>query len=235
MSFVRKFGTIYRTDLRLLRRDPMLLYSVVMTLVLLLIVRYFKDRIGVYYPPLLALLGLIFIPMIFGMIPGFMMADEKEDKTIQALKVIPISSEAFLAYRLTWASIVTALLTAAAPYILDIEIPQKGILALIALFLLEVWIYGLLITVFSESRMQALTVSKVLGWLLMLPPVIKLVVVWRNLSTDWSRFTAFLPTYWLYKVFEGIPTNDYSDFPIALAVHLAWLVPLVLLFRRRVL
>ncbi|ASJ07220.1 ABC transporter permease [Thermococcus pacificus] len=234
MSFVKKFGAIYRTDIKLLRRDPMLLYSVAMTLVLLLIVRYFKDRVGVYYP-LLALLTLIFIPMILGMIPGFMMADEKEDKTIQALQVIPISSEAFLAYRLTWASIVTALMTAGAPWILDIEMPQKGILALIALFLLEVWIYGLLITVFSESRMQALTVSKVLGWFLMLPPLIKLVVVWRNLSTDWSRFTAFLPTYWLYKVFDGIPANDYSDFPIAVMVHLLWLVPLVLLFRKRVL
>ncbi|ASJ01066.1 ABC transporter permease [Thermococcus gorgonarius] len=234
MSFVKKFGAVYRTDLKLLRRDPMLLYSVAMTLVLLLIVRYFKDRVGVYYP-LLALLALIFIPMIFGMIPGFMMADEKEDKTIQALQVIPISSEAFLAYRLTWASIATALMTAVSPWILDIEMPQKGILALIALFLLEVWIYGLLITVFSESRMQALTVSKVLGWFLMLPPLIKLVVVWRNLSTDWSRFTAFLPTYWLYRVFVGIPTNDYSDFPVAVVVHLAWLVPLVVLFRKRVL
>ncbi|WP_087035620.1 ABC transporter permease [Thermococcus litoralis] len=234
MSFVKKFGAIYKTDLKLLRRDPMLLYSVVMTLVILLIIRYFKDRIGVYYS-LLALLGLIFIPMIFGMIPGFMMADEKEDKTIQALQVIPISSEAFLAYRLTWASIVVAAFTFVAPYILDIEIPQKGILALMTLFLFEVWIYGLLITVFSESRMQALTVSKVIGWFLMLPPVIKLVVVWRNLSTDWSKFTAFLPTYWLYKVFEGIPLNDYSNFPIALAVHLAWLIPLVVLFRKRVL
>ncbi|MCO6042055.1 ABC transporter permease [Thermococcus alcaliphilus] len=234
MSFVKKFGAIYKTDLKLLRRDPMLLYSVVMTLVILLIIRYFKDRIGPYYP-LLALLGLIFIPMIFGMIPGFMMADEKEDKTIQALQVIPISSEAFLAYRLTWASIVVAVFTFVAPYILDIEIPQKGILALMTLFLFEVWIYGLLITVFSESRMQALTVGKVLGWLLFLPPAIKLIVVWRNLSTDWSRFTAFLPTYWLYKVFEGIPLNDYSNFPIALAVHLAWLIPLVVLFRKRVL
>lgn len=234
MSFVKKFGAIYKTDLKLLRRDPMLLYSVAMTLVLLLIIRYFKDRIGVYYP-LLALLVLIFIPMIFGMIPGFMMADEKEDKTIQALQVIPISSEAFLAYRLTWASIVVAVFTFVAPYILDIEIPQKGILALMTLFLFEVWIYGLLITVFSESRMQALTVSKIIGWFLMLPPVIKLVVVWRNLSTDWSKFTAFLPTYWLYKVFEGIPLNDYSNFPIALAVHLAWLIPLVVLFRKRVL
>ncbi|EHR78090.1 permease [Thermococcus litoralis DSM 5473] len=233
MSFVKKFGAIYKTDLKLLRRDPMLLYSVAMTLVILLIIRYFKDRIGIYYS-LLALLGLIFIPMIFGMIPGFMMADEKEDKTIQALQVIPISSEAFLAYRLTWASIVVAVFTFVAPYILDIEIPQKGILALMTLFLFEVWIYGLLITVFSESRMQALTVSKVIGWFLMLPPVIKLVVVWRNLSTDWSKFTAFLPTYWLYKVFEGIPLNDYSNFPIALAVHLAWLIPLVVLFRKRV-
>ena len=234
MSFVKKFGAIYKTDLKLLRRDPMLLYSVAMILVLLLIVRYFKDRVGIYYP-LLALLTLILIPMTLGMIPGFMMADEKEDKTIQALQVIPISSEAFLAYRLTWASITVAVLTAISPKILAIEFSQKGLLALGVLFIFEVWIYGLLITVFSESRMQALTVSKVLGWFLMLPPLIKLVVVWRNLSTDWSKFTAFLPTYWLYKVFEGIPLNDYSDFPIAIGVHLAWLVPLVVLFKRRIL
>ena len=234
MSFVKKFTSIYKTDLKLLRRDPMLLYSVAMILVLLLIVRYFKDRVGIYYP-LLALLTLILIPMTLGMIPGFMMADEKEDKTIQALQVIPISSEAFLAYRLTWASITVAVLTAISPKILAIEFSQKGLLALGVLFIFEVWIYGLLITVFSESRMQALTVSKVLGWFLMLPPLIKLVVVWRNLSTDWSKFTAFLPTYWLYKVFEGIPLNDYSDFPIAIGVHLAWLVPLVVLFKRRIL
>ncbi|ALV62242.1 D-alanyl-D-alanine carboxypeptidase [Thermococcus sp. 2319x1] len=234
MSFVKKFGAIYKTDLKLLRRDPMLLYSVAMTLVLLLIVRYFKDRVGVYYS-LLALVVLVLIPMIFGMLPGFMMADEKEEKTVQALKVIPISSEAFLAYRLTWASIVVAVFTFVAPYILDIEIPQKGLLALMTLFLFEAWTYGLMISSLSESRMQALTVSKVLGWLLFLPPAIKLIVVWRNLSTDWSKFTAFLPTYWLYKVFEEISLNDYSNFPIALAVHLAWLIPLVVMFRKRVL
>ncbi|MCD6560013.1 MAG: ABC transporter permease, partial [Palaeococcus sp.] len=209
-------------------------YSVAMTLLLLLVVRYFKERMGVLYP-LVALLMLIFIPMIFGMIPGFMMADEKEDKTIQALQVIPISSEAFLAYRLTWASLVTAVLTAIAPKILAIELSQKGFIALGALFIFEVWIYGLLIVVFAGSRMQALTVSKVLGWFLMLPPLIKLVVVWRDLSTDWSKFTAFLPTYWLYKVFEGIPLNDYSDFSIAIGVHLVWLLPLVWLFKRKVL
>lgn len=234
MSFVRRFMSIYKTDLKLLRRDPMLLYSVAMTLLLLLAVRYFKGRMGMLYP-LVALLMLIFIPMIFGMIPGFMMADEKEDKTIQALQVMPISSEAFLAYRLTWASLITAALTAIAPRILDIEVPQRGVVALVALFVLEVWIYGLLIVVFADSRMQALTVSKILGWFLMLPPAIKLFVEWRNLSTDWSRFTAFLPTYWLYRVFEGIPFNDYSDFPGAVAVHLAWLLPLVCLFKRRVL
>jgi len=233
MSFVRKFVAIYKTDLKLLRRDPMLIYSVVMTLVFLLIVRYFKDRVGAYYP-LLALLVLLFIPMIFGMVPGFMMADEKEDKTIQALRVIPISSEAFLAYRLTWVSVITVVMTAVAPKILDIEVSQKGLLTLMALFIAEVWIYGLLITVFSESRMQALTISKIIGWLLILPPVIKLVVEWRNLSTDWSVFTAFLPTYWLYKVFEGIAVNDYGDVTIAIAIHLAWLVPLVVLFRKRV-
>ncbi len=31
-----------------------------------------------------------------------------------------------------------------------------------------------------------------------------------------------LPTYWLYRVFEGIALNDYSDFPVAVLMHLAW-------------
>ncbi|WP_048147838.1 ABC transporter permease [Palaeococcus ferrophilus] len=234
MSFVKKFGAIYKTDLKLLRRDPMLVYSVAMTLVLLLIVRYFRDRVGVYYP-LLALLVLVFIPMIFGMLPGFMMADEKEEKTVQALQVIPISSETFLAYRLTWASIATAILVAISPKILDIEIPRKGLLAIIAFFLFEAWTYGLMIASLSESRMQALTVGKVLGWLLFLPPAIKLIVVWRNLSTDWSEFTAFLPTYWAYKLFEGIPKADYNSFLPGLAVHAVWLFVFVWLFKRRVL
>ncbi len=49
------------------------------------------------------------------------------------------------------------------------------------------------------------------------------------------KFTAFLPTYWLYGVFEGIPINNYLDFPVAVVAHFAWLLPLVLLFRKRVL
>ncbi len=234
MNAVGRFLAIYKTDLKLICRDPMLVYSVAVTLVLLFIVRYFKDFIGDLYP-IAGVFVLVFIPMIFGMVPGFMMADEKEEKTVQALQVIPISSEAFLAYRLTWASLVTLALTAVSPHILAIEVPRKALLVLMTLFLLEIWIYGLIVTVFSESRMQALTVSKVMGWLLILPVAVKLVVLWRNLSTDWSKFTAFLPTYWTYKVFAGIPFNDYGDFWLGLAIHLVWLGVLVWLFKKRVL
>lgn len=81
MSFVRKFGIIYRIDFKFLRRDLMFLYSVVMMFVFFFIVCYFKDCIGVYYF-FLVFLGLIFILMIFGMLLGFMMVDEKEDKMI---------------------------------------------------------------------------------------------------------------------------------------------------------
>ncbi|ACJ16318.1 Hypothetical permease [Thermococcus onnurineus NA1] len=234
MSFVKKFLAIYRIDWKMLKRDPMLVYSIIITIILLFVVRYFKDRLGVLYPPA-AIFSIIFIPLIFGMIPGFMMANEKEEKTIEALQVIPISSEAFLTYRLLWASAVTGILTGLAPKILDITVPWKGLLALMALFIIEVWTYALLITDFSETRMQALTVSKVAGWLLILPPAIKFIVIARNISTDWSKFTAFLPTYWIHRLFEGIPFNDYGDFWPGLAVHLAWLVPLVVLFKKRVL
>lgn len=35
-------------------------------------------------------------------------------------------------------------------------------------------------------------------------------------------------------MFDGILANDYGDFPVAVLMHLAWLIPLVVLFRRRV-
>ncbi len=237
MSVVGKFAAIYKTDWKMLRRDPILVYSVVMSLVLLGIVRVLKERLSsqLYFGP--ALFVLLMIPMIFGMVPGFMIVNEKEEKTIHALQVVPISSTAFLAYRLLWSSIITVVLTLVAPRILDISLSSKVLGMLILLFVLEAIIFALLVIDFSETRMQAMAVMKIVGWILLLPIVIKFVVVARNLSTDWSKFTALLPTYWIYKIYEEIQPggNLMSNFQVGFAVHLVWLLVLVLLFRRRIL
>lgn len=73
---------------------------------------------------------------------------------------------------------------------------------------------------------DALMVSKIAGWL---PASHK---VHRRCETPLDRLEQ------VHRVFtdiEGIPFNDYSDFPIALGVHLAWLFLLILLFKRRIL
>ena len=237
MSVIRKFGAIYKTDWKMLRRDPILVYSVAMTFILLGVVRAISGKLSshLYFGP--ALFAMLMIPMIFGMVPGFMMVNEKEEKTIQALQVMPISSTAFLLYRLLWSTIIMMVITAISPVILDIELPMKALGMIAGLFVLETIIFALLVIDLSETRMQAMTVMKIAGWILLLPVVIKFVVVARNFSTDWSKLTAFLPTYWIYKLYEEIQTegNFNGYFQAGLAVHLIWLLVLLWLFRRKIL
>ena len=82
--------------------------------------------------------------------------------------------------------------------------------------------------------MQAVTVMKMVGWIVLLPPVIKFLVVVRNWPEGWTRVTLFLPTYWVYKLYEAPPSEGYG-LPVAVIVHLIWISVLVIAFRRRVL
>ncbi len=235
MSFIRRFLSIFKADLKMTRRDPILLYTVLMTLVFLVLVRCLKGAIPpqLYFAP--AFFTILLIPMVFGMAPGFIVVNEKEEKTIQALQVVPISSAGFLAYRLFWSAILTAALCIAAPTILDTPIAIGPLIMLAVLLVFETMIFALLIIDFPQTRMQALTMMKIVGWILLLPIVVKFIVVMGNFSTDWCTFTAFLPTHWIYKFYEGTSLGDYGAFWIGLVIHAVWLGALTLIFRRRVL
>ncbi len=235
MSAVRRFVAFYRNDWRMLRRTPTLVYSVVMTIALLLLVRYFRGQIpeNLYFGP--AVFTLLMIPMVMGMSAAFIMVNEIEEKTIQALQVVPISTAGFLCYRLLWSVLMTALLGLAAPAILGLGIGAQGTLALVFLLVLEAVVFALVVVDFSKTRMQAMTVMKVVGWILLLPVVVKFLVVARNWAEGWTRLTLFLPTHWVYKLYEGLPSGDYSSLPAALLVHILWMAALFVFFRRRVL
>lgn len=235
MSFTKKFLSIFKTDVKMIRRNPMLLYTVVMTVALLILVRCLKGTIPpqLYFAP--AFFTILMIPMVFGMVPGFIMVNEKEEKTIQALQVVPISSTGFLAYRFFWSIVVTVVLGTIAPVILDISISAGPLTMLIVLLVLETMIFSLLVVDFSQTRMQALTLMKIAGWILLLPIVAKFIVVMGGFSTEWSNLTVFLPTHWTYKLYEGIPLGDYGAFWIGLGAHVAWLGALTIIFKKRVL
>ncbi|AMM53983.1 ABC transporter permease [Pyrococcus kukulkanii] len=208
-------------ELKLLRRDPIVVYTLIAMLAIMLLTRYSRPRLEPLYQEV-AFLSMVFIPLVFGMIPGLISADEKEEGTCQALMVLPIKNWFFLLYRFLWVSLATLLLVLISPKILGIKVPR----ILPVLLVMEAWIYGLMLMKFSNSRMQAMTLAKVFGWLLLLPVAVKLVVEWRNLSFDWSRLFAFVPTYWTYEMFL-----NQGNLLIALVVHVLWVFALVFISR----
>jgi len=230
------FLALYKADWKMTRRDPIMVYAIVMTIVLLGLIRFLKMRVSpeLYIP--LAMFGLLLAPMVFGMVPAFIMLDEKEEKVIQALQVVPVSTAKFLTYRLLNGVFFTVIFVALAPKILGFELSSKVLAMSVVLLSLEVPLLALFVIDFAETRMQGMTMMKIVGWILFAPIVIKFIVVVRNLSTDWSKFTAFLPTYWIYKFYEALMAGDYTHyFQMGVAVHLVWLAVLGVIFKKKIL
>lgn len=232
------FLTLYKADWKMTRRDPILVYAIMMVFVMMFLIRFFKGRIpsSLYFGPVI--FSLLLIPMIFGMMPAFLMLDEKEEKIVQALHVVPISTFKFLTYRLLNGMIFTGIFTVLAPIILDIKGFSNNVwIMLMFLLVLEVPILALFVINFANSRIQGMTIVKFIGWFLLLPIVIEFIVVARDLSTDWTKFTAFLPTYWISKFYEEVLSGgEYAHyFRIGFVVHLIWILALGIIFKKKIL
>jgi len=228
------FLDLYKMELKLTRRDPIMLYSFGVIFFMMIVLQFFKDNLGIFYIPLSNFV-LVITPMICGMASAFIILDEREENVVQALQVIPVSYLRILFTRLIGSAILTIILIVIAPYILGVEIPFDTHVALILLLTLEAPIMGLLVADFAKTRLQGMTVVKIAGWILFSPVFIKLIVIWRGLQTDWSKLTAFLPTYWTYKVYEKalLGGEYFLELFIGIIVHLAWIIALSYVFFRK--
>lgn len=228
------FLSLYKNELKLTRRDPIMVYSFVMILVMMIALQFFREDLGIFYIPLSAF-TIILIPMVCGMASAFVILDEREEGVLQALQVLPVSYLRILMAKLIGSAALTLVLVIIAPFILRIDMSLELRLILAVLLTLEAPIMGLLVVDFANTRLQGMTLAKIGGWILFLPVFIKLIGMWRGLSTDWSKLTAFLPTYWAYKVFEeALIGGDYfSDLVISIIVHVAWIVALAYMFTRK--
>lgn len=52
-----------------------------------------------YYPMLLSFFFVLQIPLLFGVLVGLLVLDEKDDNTLTALRVTPISMRGYALYR----------------------------------------------------------------------------------------------------------------------------------------
>ena len=240
MVSLRAFGA---NDLKNIGRDSLLVYMIVIPPLMVVLVRlilpWLSTRVAEgfgfdlvpYYPMLLSFFFVLQLPLLFGMLVGLLILDERDDDTLTALRVTPISMTGYACYRGGVAVLLSTLYVIIAlpltglmpptlfPAVIPVAIPS-GILATF---------FGLVIATFASNKVEGLALTKALGVFLLGPLAAYFI------GSDWQLLLGILPTYWPAKAFwvAGEGGNFWPYFFVGLAYNLALVALLLRRFREK--
>ena len=204
LAAYRSLGAI---DLRNVARDPMLRWIVVLMPAFGLFFRFgtppvaaaLEQRLGFdltpYYPLLMSFLPLVAAGMI-GSVVGFLLLDQRDDRTLSALLVTPLSMGDYLRYRFVVQLVVCLLLTwliVPLAGLTDTTWLQVSVAAAVAAPLAPM--YALFLGSFAANKVQGFALAKALG-IVMVPCIAAYLV-----TGPWQIAFGVVPHYWPMKVF----------------------------------
>lgn len=241
MNVLTAFGL---NDLKSIRREPLLLYMLVIPPVMVLVLRLILPRATAYlsenldfdlvpyYPMLLSFFFVLQIPLLFGVLVGLLVLDERDSNTLTALRVTPISMRGYALYRGGGAVLLSSayvLLTLFSSGFVPISL-ALAVAAVALLAGLMAAIFALIVSTFASNKVEGLALTKALS-VFMLGPLAAYFV-----RSDWQLFFGLLPTYWSAKTF-WVAGEGGIFWPYALSglIYSVLLLPLLLRrFRRKV-
>jgi fluoroquinolone transport system permease protein len=234
---MRAWAAFGLADLRNVRRDSLMMYMVLFPWLGMLLVRLIVPGVTEwlasshnfdlvpYYPMLLGFLFVLQTPMLFGAVLGLLVLDERDDDTLTALQVTPISLRTYATYRVSVAMLLSmfyVLVSLALSGMMPLGLlPAVVPIAVQASLLAPLLALGL--GAFAGNKLEGLALTKGFGILLLGPLVAYFI------NSDWQLLLGLLPTFWAAKAFwvvnEGGTTWPYIL--VGFAYHLAliaWLL-----------
>jgi fluoroquinolone transport system permease protein len=239
METFQNIKSLGPVDLKSIGRDPLLRWMLVLPLVIALAMRFVAPPILMnleaivhlevmpYYPVMIAYMLLILVPSLVGMVTGFLLLDQRDDRTLTALQVTPLSISGYLAYRIGIPSVVSVIVTAVmfpAAGIFDIGVLPLLLSAALASFMAP--LTALFLATFAANKVQGFALMKAFG-VILIPPMIAYFI-----QSPWQLLLGFFPTYWparLYWSFQANLPGSFFYFTAGLAYQ-SFL--LILLLRR---
>ena len=231
-----------RADLYALLRDPLLGWVLLLPLGLALLLRTVIPLAEVAllaagfdlapYHPVIMGGYLMTAPGIVGMVVGFLLLDERDGRTLTALRVTPLSMRRYLGYRIalplvagTIATLIGYPIAAMAP------LPLADLLPLAALAGLAAPILALVLSTAAPNKVAGFAVVKVMNGVNLLP------VAAFFLAMPFQLTAGINPTYWpmraLWSAAEGEPYTLFLAAGVAANAVAHWIV--LRLFERRLL
>ncbi len=203
-------------DARLVARDRFLVWMMVFILGLSVIFRFavpvaadalratFGFDLETYYPLLASFVVMTFGAPLIGMIMGFVLVEAREDNTLKALMVSPLSFNWYLVYKAVTPILFGFILAPSVALIVGVGLPSLGALIPICVVAsIMAGITALVIAALSDNKVQAFVVLKMWGangWI----PLAAYFV-----PEPWQYVAGVFPHYWVFKAYwlavEGRP------------------------------
>lgn len=207
-TLVRTFRSLGPIDARSVQRDPLLRYLPLIPLLVALLARYFlpflvakvESAVGVtiqpYYAPIMGYILLILSPILVGAVIGFLLLDQRDDRTMEALQVTPLSPAGYLAYRLAMPSLLSLIITLLALPISGLV--SGGMFSLLIAALAAAPLAPLMALAygsFAQNKVQGFALQKASG-VILLPPIAAYF-----LPAPWHWLLGIFPNYWAGQLF----------------------------------
>ncbi len=239
MHTLRVARALAAVDVRSVRRDPLLRWIIVLPLlvalpvrwVLPLVTRKIGALIGVdllpYYPLAMGYAMLLLTPALAGMVIGFLLLDQRDDRTLTALQVTPLSLSGYLAYRLAAPMLVsfgTTLIVLPVAGLMEMDLVTLSAISLAAAPLAP--LVALALASFAANKVQGFALMKISGLFLIAP----LAAYFAPPRWEWAF--AAIPTYWPAKLLWTI-SADGANPPLYLLLGFAYQTLLLWLLLRR--
>ncbi len=179
------------------------------------------------YAPLIYGYLVLMCPVIYGMVVGFLLLDERDDHTLTALQVTPLPLIHYAAYRMSLPALMGVVMTPFALVLIGApEVSLAGMLlaALAAAPLAPMTMFFL--AVYAANKVQGLALIKASGVFLIIP-----LAAWF-VPMPWQIAFGLMPTYWPVKVYWALAAGELGAWFYAVAGLCLQLVLVYGLLRR---
>lgn len=181
-------GALILNDIRYIKKDPMYIIVFILPIILGFIYRSLVIDIECIrpYSYVAQYLLICSTPMMVGMILGFRLLDEKDERVLSVYAVSPLGIKGYMTYRILQC-IILSLIELIVLALFGILTKYNFILNIIIGVLLSLFIF-LLLSIVGKNKIQGMTILKLSGMVIMLPG---LQIIAKN---KWDIFFKIIPT-----------------------------------------
>lgn len=233
-----RFWRLLVSDALNVGRDPVLIFSSLMSAIPAIALFLLRDTIdaaaleafGVAdFSRYIVPVALLLPAFLIGWVTGFLLLEDRDERTLTAIDVTPTGKGGFFLYRAT----VTALIAAAVTLLgLVLLLPAAGPgvqLLILVMVPAEAVIAALVLPAIARNKVEGLALTKLTN----IASVVPLLAI---VPSPWRLLGGIVPSYWIGELLGLSGTAPLSLPAIAVAAmasHLAWGYLLYRLFVRR--